>query len=240
MELDRWLMSRLNGLVADLTAAYETFEFHRVYHAVNAFCAVELSSFYVDVTKDLMYTFAPASAERRSAQTAMHAAVATLAKLIAPVMPFTAEEVWSFLPGRECESVHLAAFPAAGARDADLEARWEQLLEIRRVVAGELEKARQAGVIGKSLEAQVEIRPGTAATETLLRQFAPVLETVLIVSQARVGQLTGVDLQVMVAPAAGQKCARCWRHTTDVGANQTHPLLCGRCVDAVTQKIQTS
>ncbi len=235
-ELDRWLMSRLNALVADLTAAYENFEFHRVYHGVNAFCAVELSSFYVDVTKDLMYTLSPSAPERRSAQTAMHHVVAALAKLIAPVMPFTADEVWSYLPGHEGESVHLAAFPKAGKRDAELEARWEKLLEVRRVAAGELEKARQAGTIGKSLEAQVEIRPADEATQQLLTKFGPVLEPVLIVSQVQIGQLTGSDLQVTVSPAAGQKCTRCWRFTTDVGANHAHPQLCGRCAETVTQR----
>ena len=157
-ELDRWLMTRLNALVADLTEAYENFEFHRVYHAINAFCAVELSSFYVDVTKDLMYTLAPHSPERRSAQTAMQATVATLARLLAPVMPFTADEVWSYLPGRSTESVHLAEFPKVDERwrDQALEARWEKLLTVMwRAAAAELEKARQAGTIGKSLEAEV-------------------------------------------------------------------------------------
>jgi isoleucyl-tRNA synthetase len=237
-ELDRWLLSRLNGLVADLTAAYENFEFHRVYHGVNAFCAVELSSFYVDVTKDLMYTLAPASAERRSAQTAMQQTVATLAQLIAPVMPFTADEVWSYLPGRAGESVHMSAFPKVDERqrDKELEARWAKLLEVRGLAAGELEKARQAGTIGKALEAQVEIRPADAATQELLIKFGPVLEQVLIVSQTKVGQLTGRNLQVTVSPAAGQKCTRCWRWTMDVGSQTAHPQLCGRCAEVVTQK----
>ena len=118
-EIDRWLLSRLQALVADVTEAYENLEFHRVYHLINAFCAVEISSFYVDVMKDPLYTLAPNSADRRSAQTAIFETVATLAKLIAPVMPFTADEVWSFLPGRETESVHLAKFPVADAKLRD-------------------------------------------------------------------------------------------------------------------------
>ena len=235
-EIDRWLLSRLNALVADLTEAYEKFEFHRVYHGVNNFCAVELSSFYVDVTKDLMYTLSPSAPGRRSAQTAMHMVVATLAKLLAPVMPFTADEVWSFLPGHAGESVHLVAFPKVGTRDLELEARWEKLLEVRRVAAVELEKARQAGTIGKSLEAQVEIRPGNDASRQLLEKFGPVLEPVLIVSQVKIGQLTGSEMQVTVSPAAGQKCPRCWRYTTDVGTNHAHPSLCGRCAESVTQR----
>ncbi len=234
-ELDRWLLSRLQALVAELTEAYENYEFHRVYHAVNAFCAVELSSFYVDVTKDLMYTLSPRSPQRRSAQTAMHRTVATLARLLAPVLPFTAEEVWSHLPGRKAESVHLAEFPAVDAawRDEKLEARWEKLLQVRAAAALELEKARQAGQIGKSLEAQVEIEPDSAETREILQSVGPLLETVLIVSQAKVAQLTSGQLRVKVSAADGQKCVRCWRWTNDVGADTAHPQLCGRCAEVV-------
>jgi len=234
-EIDRWLLSRLQALMAELTEAYERFEFHRVYHLVNAFCAVELSSFYVDVMKDLLYTLAPVSPERRSAQTAMHQTASTLAKLIAPVMPFTAEEVWSFLKGRETESVHLAAFPLADERlrDAALETRWQKLLEVRSAAALELEKARQSGLIGKSLEAQVEIAPDSAETRKLLEDFGPLLETVLIVSSVRLAAPTGGALQVKVGRADGQKCVRCWRWTADVGAEAAHPQLCGRCAEVV-------
>jgi isoleucyl-tRNA synthetase len=234
-EIDRWLVSRLQALVTDVTNAYESLEFHRVYHLVNAFCAVEISSFYVDVMKDPLYTLAPNSAERRSAQTAIFETVATLAKLIAPVMPFTADEVWSFLPGRETESVHLAKFPSAddGRHNAEIEARWEKLLTMRRVASLELEKARQAGQIGKSLEAQVEIEPENEATRELLKALGPVLETVLIVSQVRVGEPTGSELRVKVSHATGEKCVRCWRWTEDVGTDAAHPGLCARCTDVV-------
>ena len=237
-EIDRWLLSRLQALVADLTEAYENFEFHRVYHLVNAFCAVEISSFYVDVMKDPLYTLAPDSADRRSAQTAIYHTAATLAKLLAPVMPFTADEVWSFLPGRETESVHLAKFPTADARlrNTELEVRWERLLEVRRVVALELEKARQAGQIGKSLEARVEIEPNDEPARELLAKLGPLLETVLIVSQVRVARPTGGELRVKVDPAAGRKCVRCWRWTEDVGANAAHPELCGRCAEVMKQR----
>jgi isoleucyl-tRNA synthetase len=234
-EIDRWLVSRLQSLIADVTDAYEKLEFHRVYHLVNAFCAVEISSFYVDVMKDPLYTLAPNSADRRSAQTAIFEAVTTLAKLIAPAMPFTADEVWAFLPGRETESVHLAKFPVADAkcRDTELEARWERLLEVRRVASLELERARQAGQIGKSLEAQVEIEPDNEATRQLLEKLGPALETVLIVSQVRVARSTGNELRVKVGPAPGRKCVRCWRWTEDVGVDAAHPELCGRCAKVV-------
>ena len=239
--IDRWLLSRLQALVADLTEAYERYEFHRVYHLINAFCAVELSSFYVDVMKDALYTLAPDSAARRSAQTAMQRVVETLAKLIAPVMPFTAEEVWSFVPGRAPESVHMAEFPAVDARlrDAPLETRWEKLMRIREAVMVELEKARQAGSIGKSLEAQVLIEPDSDATGELLKQFAPVLETVLIVSQTKIGKPTGGTLRVKVSRSAGRKCVRCWRWSEDVGKGGTDAELCGRCADVVKELATT-
>ena len=236
-ELDRWLLSRLEFLKAELVKAYDHYEFRKIYHLVNAFCATELSSFYVDVTKDLMYTFATSAPERRSAQTAMYQVVATLAKLLAPVMPFTAEEVWSCLPGRETESVHLAEFPKAELRYDDfLEKKWVKLLEVRQLVSLELEKARQAGTIGKSLEAQVEIQPDNAATQELLTGLGSLLEPVLIVSQVKIGAVAGGELLVKVAPAAGQKCVRCWRWTTDVGTNSAHREVCGRCAEVVTQR----
>ena len=235
-ELDRWLLSRLDALVAELTEAYERFEFRRVYHAVNAFCSTELSSFYVDVTKDLMYTFATSAPERRSAQTAMYQVVATLAKLLAPVMPFTAEEVWTALPGAPTESVHLAAFPQAGHRDRELESNWERLMVVRAAVALELEKARQNKVIGKSLEARVEIQPHNAETRGLLEAYSAALAPVLIVSQVQLGRLTDGEMRVTVSAASGQKCVRCWRWTTDVGTNAAHRELCGRCAAVVTQR----
>jgi isoleucyl-tRNA synthetase len=237
-EVDRWLLSRLQGLVAGLTEAYESYEFHRVYHLVNAFCAVEVSSFYVDVTKDLLYTFAPNSPERRSAQTAMWRAAETLARLLAPVMPFTAEEAWLALPARAAESVHLADFPAVDKRfcDATLGARWEKLLKVREAVAVELEQARQNRLIGKSLEAQVEIAPDTDATRQLLESFGSTLETVLIVSRARVGAPTGNAVRVTVQRAAGEKCPRCWRWSEDVAQSR----LCGRCADVLKQLGKTT
>ena len=209
-----------------------------MYHLVNAFCAVEISSFYVDVMKDPLYTLAPDLPDRRSAQTAIFETVVNLAKLIAPVMPFTADEVWSFVPGQKSESVHLAEFPRADAkqRDLELEERWKRLFDVRQVAALELEKARQSGLIGKSLEARVEIEPNNDATRELLENLGSALETVLIVSRVRVAQPTGGELRVKVNRASGRKCVRCWRWTEDVGVEATHPELCGRCASVVKQR----
>jgi isoleucyl-tRNA synthetase len=238
--VDRWLESRLQDLIAEVTAAYERFEFHRVYHLVNQFCAVELSSFYVDVTKDLLYTLAPNSPGRRSAQQAMHVVASALARMLAPVMPFTAEEVWQSLPGQKPGSVHLSAFPVveASRRDETLEKRWEQLMVVRQTAMNELEKARQDKVIGKSLEAALRVEPDTAETKTLLESFGGTLETVFIVSRVEVGAPTGKPTRVIVQKPSGAKCARCWRWSDKVGVSHEHPELCDRCADVVNELAQ--
>jgi isoleucyl-tRNA synthetase len=235
--VDRWLESRLQELIAEVTTAYERFEFHRVYHLVNQFCAVELSSFYVDVTKDLLYTLAPHSPGRRSAQQAMHVVASALARMLAPVMPFTAEEVWQSLPGQKPGSIHLSSFPVveANRRDETLEKRWEQLMLVRQAAMNELEKARQDKVIGKSLEAALRVEPDTAETKTMLESFGGTLETVFIVSGVEVGAPTGKPTRVIVQKPRGAKCARCWRWSDKVGVNHGHPDLCDRCADVVNE-----
>jgi isoleucyl-tRNA synthetase len=234
-EIDRWLLSCLQELVGNVREAYENYNFHVVYHVINAFCTTEISSFYVDVMKDPLYTLAPNSAARRSAQTAMFGTVATLARLLAPIIPFTADEVWGFLPGRETESVHLADFPKAdpGLRDEELEQRWRKARAVRAAVDFELEKARQAGLIGKSLEAHVEIGPPNKEIGDLLEKLGPTLEAVLIVSQVSFVPPTGGEPSVKVNHATGKKCGRCWRWTEDVGTDAAHPGLCGRCADVI-------
>ncbi|NQU12355.1 class I tRNA ligase family protein, partial [bacterium] len=234
-ELDRWLLSRLDELVDGVGAAYDRFELHRVYHLLNGFCTGELSSFYVDVTKDLMYTLAPDAPLRRSAQTTMARVADTLARLMAPVMPFTAEEVWGHLPARPVTSVHLAEFPVpdSDGRDPALESRWALVLRVRDAVNAEVERLRQTNALGKSLEAQVAITPENAAMADVLRELGSALPTVLIVSQARVGEPGADGLRVEVTRAAGTKCARCWRWSPDVGRDADHAVLCGRCAGVV-------
>ncbi|MCS7049423.1 MAG: isoleucine--tRNA ligase [Verrucomicrobiae bacterium] len=236
-EIDRWLLSRLQAVIEEAGAAYEQFEFHRVYRVLNEFCTVELSSFYVDVTKDVLYTFAPQAPERRSAQFAMWETVVVLTRLLAPIMPFTTEEVWEHIPGRPVPSVHLADFPRVDEtrRDVALEKRWEQVLKLRELVAVELEKMRQAGQIGKSLEAQVRIRPGDAAQAQWLESVGrEMLAMVWMVSQVEFGSPTGGGWDVTVAVAAGTKCPRCWRWQTDLGSDPKYPEICGRCARMLT------
>ncbi len=234
-ELDRWLLAKLHDLVLEVTEAYESFSFHRVYHQINTFCTVEISSFYVDVMKDLLYTLAPDSPVRRAAQTTLWQVADVLARLLAPVMPFTAEEVWQQMPGQKTDSVHLAGFPALdpSLQDAALVRRWSEILAMRDRVATELEQARRQKLIGKTLEARVDIVPETEAMRNQLIELGPLLETILIVSQVQIGMASNEELVVRVSRASGEKCTRCWRWTEDVGIESSHPQLCGRCASVV-------
>ena len=231
LSLDRWMLSRLQNLVRESREAYEKYEFHKVYHAVNAFCAVEISSLYVDITKDRLYCDEPSSRRRRATQTVMHAMVDAMTRLLAPILSFTAEEAWGFL-NRSGESVHLQMMPGVdeSRADAALEERFNGLLKWRAMVAGELEKARQAKTIGKSIEAGVvlhvaekELAAWRGAEEHLAEFF--------IVSQIEL--LAGAELRAGVVSPRGKKCARSWRWDETVGSNAEFPDLCARDAAAV-------
>jgi isoleucyl-tRNA synthetase len=233
-ELDRWALAKLGQLVETAAAAYEVYEFHRVFHAVHSFCAVELSAFYLDVLKDRLYASGADWRERRSAQTAMHRLAETLARLLAPILVHTAEEVWDYLklPDKP-ESVHLADFPVCGSVDTALLARWEPILEARETVNKALEEARQAGQIPNARESRVEL---TADSETCaaLSRYEPLLPDVFLVSQVALRNTRKEPgLEVRAVPAEGVKCARCWLIKTDVGGDPAHPALCSRCARAV-------
>jgi isoleucyl-tRNA synthetase len=204
-----------------------------VYHQLVQYCAVDLSAFYLDVLKDRLYCDAADGPRRRSAQTAIYAILSDLVRLMAPVLPFTADEVWEHVPGRDLESVHLALFPEAEA-PADL-GEWPALLEARAKVTKALEEARAAKTISSSLEAQVEI---TGPEETLAplrrfeaksRVFPGNLANVFIVSRVTLAPGPGPHAIVAVTPAPGSKCERCWTYSTNVGKLPVHSGVCERC-----------
>ncbi|MDH3998338.1 MAG: class I tRNA ligase family protein, partial [Desulfuromonadales bacterium] len=242
LEIDRWALSRLEGLVNRVLTSYDSYDFHVLYHAVHNFCAVDMSAFYMDVLKDRLYTSPAASRERRSAQTAMYRILDVLTRVMAPVLSFTAEEIWGFLPGEREQSVHLAAFPAvdAGLIDAALEEKYERLLAVRSDVAKVLELARSEKTIGHSLDAKVQLAASGELGE-LLKGEANHMAALLIVSQAEVcDQLEdGVagenlpELQIKVGKAEGAKCSRCWNYVTSVGESEQHPEICHRCQQAL-------
>jgi len=238
LPLDRYMLARTRDLTERILAWYDAFEFHRIYHAVNEFAIVDLSSFYLDVLKDRMYTFAPTSHARRSAQTVLWKIAETLDRLVAPILSFTSDEVWEYLPpveGREM-SVHLALFPKPedvfSQDPAPVLEEWKQLFAVRDRVLLVLEDARQAKRIGKGLEADIHIAaPGELLA--LLQRHAPGLKEFLNVSAVHVFE--GADLQVEVFPASGHKCARCWNFMPEVAPYGIWQNVCTRCHSALTE-----
>jgi isoleucyl-tRNA synthetase len=233
--LDRWILGQFAKLEKEVMAAYETHEFHLVYQKVSQFAAVELSAIYHDVVKDRLYTDAARSPRRRSTQTALHRLIRGLCSLLSPILVFTADEAWEFIPGQKEQFVHLAAWQAIGLPlSNDEELRWKTLLELREQILPHLEKARQAKNIGKALDAKV-ILTGTVKGTPLSSDIdKEVLRELLNVSQLVMGQSAGAnELAIQVAKADGQKCERCWHWETDIGNSREHPTLCGRCVLAI-------
>ncbi|HLV79528.1 MAG TPA: isoleucine--tRNA ligase [Chthonomonadaceae bacterium] len=236
-ELDRWALAQLDHVVQVAAEAYNAYAFHKVYHAVHNFCAVELSAFYLDVLKDRLYASGPNWPERRSAQTALLRLAETLARLLAPVLVHTTEEAWDFLklPDKP-ESVHLAALPEPSGQDYGLSAPWERILELRDAVQVALEEKRQSGEVRNSLEAHVHLMLDPE-TYRALEPYQADLPALLLVSQVDLKQTrTEPGTGITVTPAEGVKCARCWLIKTDVGADPAHPELCARCARAVSEK----
>ncbi|MGN6642274.1 MAG: isoleucine--tRNA ligase [Verrucomicrobiota bacterium] len=233
--LDRWILGEFSKLENDVSDAYEKFEFHVVYQKVSQFVAVELSSIYHDVIKDRLYTDAANSDRRRSTQTALHRIVSGLCKMLAPILAYTADEAWEFVPGKTVESIHRTGWePSVLARSEAEVSAWKGLFALREKLLPELEKARQAKSIGKSLEARVILR-GTDALLVDAKTHLQALRELANVSQVEV-ELTGDGVvQIQVVRAEGEKCERCWHWETDIGQNAEHPTICGRCVEAVKQ-----
>jgi isoleucyl-tRNA synthetase len=227
--LDRWALARARLLQQEIIEAYGSYQFHLVYQKVHGFCVTELGGCYLDVLKDRLYTTPPRSMARRSAQTAMYHIVHAMVRWLAPILSFTAEEIWSHLPGRQESSVFHALWHVLPETPVD-SIDWDALLALRTEVARELERLREAGEIGSGLEAEVEI----ACPSTELERFAALGEELrffFITSTARVSRDDSVATRtVRVKATSAPKCVRCWHRRDDVGAEASHPELCGRCV----------
>ena len=248
LPLDRWAVDRARDVQQAVAKAYEEYEFHIVYQRVHNFCAVDLGGFYLDIIKDRQYTTQADSLARRSAQTALYHIVEALARWVAPILSFTADEIWKHIPGSRSESVFLETWyeglAALGEGGMD-RAFWNQVIEVRQVVAKEIEKARNADRIGGSLEAEVDLYC-EPKLKSVLDRLQDELRFVLITSYARVhdaaarpadAEPTKLDdgsmLYVRVTPSEHAKCERCWHRREDVGAHAEHPTICGRCVENV-------
>jgi isoleucyl-tRNA synthetase len=245
LALDRWVVDRAYQLQQDVIEAYDTYQFNLVYQKVHNFCSVDLGSFYLDVTKDRQYTCKADGLPRRSAQTACYHIIEALARWLAPITSYTAEEIWRYIPGHRSESVFLETWyeglvPLEAGCPQNREF-WDFVLTVREAVSKELEVLRVREAIGSSLDAEVDLYCSPKVLEQLTR-LEDELRFVLITSGARVhpasaradGALpTGIDgLEVKVAPSEHAKCVRCWHHRKDVGhhKDKDHPELCGRCV----------
>ena len=236
LELDRWAVTRLNALIQRCEAAYQNYEFHVVSHAVNDFCVVELSSFYLDIIKDRLYCEETNGLPRRSAQTALWLILDTMTRIFAPILAFTCDEIWQAMPhcdGDDPRNVLLNEMNrpfTEYALDEDVMAAWDKLVKVRDTVNGALETARNEKKIGKSLEAKVEL---TVPAELAGQKFMDTdeLADLLIVSQVNV--TTGDAVSVQVEPAQGAKCERCWKILPSVGKDGEHPGLCARCASVV-------
>ncbi len=243
LELDRWALMRTGQVVERMTRAFDNWDLHLFYHDVHGFCVTDLSAFYLDVLKDILYTSAPEAVERRSAQSAMWQILLALTKMMAPVLTFTAEEIW-----QECrkldatlpESVQLADWPEAPAADAELGRRWDRFLQMRDVVLAAIEEARKGGELDNPLEARVTIYT-TPRTSEFLSTFGDFLPGLFIVSavEVRPAEESPValdefaEMSAVATLATGEKCGRCWMRSDTVGQVSAHPEICARCAQRV-------
>jgi isoleucyl-tRNA synthetase len=241
--VDRWILERLEEVIGVCRSAYEKFEFHKVYHALNQFCAVDLSRLYVDITKDRMYCDAPESPRRRATQAAMREIFDALCSLLAPVLVFTAEEAWRHSPvagiadagqpgstSPATTSVHLKEFPQTQSRGRKAIEQIDDLLRLRGIVGQAIEGARQEKVIGNTLEARVVLNSDSDVTEEIPKEE---LEEFFILSDLTIQQAKEASASVTKTPY--KKCARCWRHRPTVGTSKAHPELCDRCESVVSR-----
>jgi isoleucyl-tRNA synthetase len=245
-EIDRWALHQLYHLTARVTKAYSSYEFHAIYHLLHNFCVTDLSAIYLDILKDKLYCSAADTDSRKASQTTLLYILTTLIKLMAPILPFTAEELWRYLPPdkeRE-ESVHLSGFPQLDQRysNTQLHEKWQRLFQTRDVVLKVLEEKRADKLIGNSLEAEVNLE----APDKLflfLKNCQDILEDLFIVSKVTISRLSsGEDLtleasldslKVDVSRTTSKKCERCWKYNESVGEDKDHPLICHRCAQAV-------
>ena len=242
LDLDRWALGRLYATMAELKGDFERYQFAKVTKSIYTFCNEDLSSFYLDILKDRLYTSAANSPERRSAQTVLYHILNYLVRALAPVLSFTAEEIFEAMPKdaamKSVASVHLLDWLAAPGEwnNKEIEGKFKRLAAIRPDVLKAIEEKRQAGEVGSSLEAKILIKTGSKSEYDYLKKHESTLPSVFIVSQAAVEHVASSVLEIIVQKADGQKCGRCWNYRTDVGDNPDHPSLCGRCTANVKSR----
>jgi isoleucyl-tRNA synthetase len=238
LSIDKWALLKLNDLVAFTRNSYDKYEFHTIFHAVHNFCVNDMSNFYLDVIKDRLYVEKATSESRRAAQTTIYKILDTLTLLIAPILAFTADEIWTAMPhdsSRNGESVIFNDIPnAVKSEETPFSVTWDRIHDIRNDVNKALEIARADKLIGKSLEAKITLHAEGELAQ-FLSSVKDELTTAFIVSEVELSDGEGdykgdvEGLTVSVSKASGEKCARCWSYTNDVGSNAKYPDACARC-----------
>jgi isoleucyl-tRNA synthetase len=248
LEIDRWALHKTEELITAITSAFESYQFHRVYHIIHNFCAVEMSSFYLDIQKDRLYTFSKNSIERRSTQTVLHSINSVLVRLLAPILAYTSEEVWLEMTHDDdnITSVHLSDWPVNNEKyiDNELNDKWEKIIKIRTDVARELEGMRASKQIGNSLEASVDLYTDDPEMLNLLKEYESEFPMIFIVSDVSVseepldssnkGEIYE-ELFIRVKVSDSSKCDRCWNYRKEVGRIEKYPTLCNRCAEVIEE-----
>ena len=239
-EIDKWALQRLYKLIEKVTKAYEEYDYNQVYHLVHNFCVIDMSNLYLDINKDRLYASKSESLDRRSAQTVMYEILVALTKLIAPILSFTAEEIWQNIIFKEedAESVFLTSWPKVNEnilKDETLEEKWNKIIEIKDIVAKQLEIARNEKLIGSSLDSKVKIF-AKGNIKRFIEENKDIIQEVLIVSQLEVEEGDSDQIKVEVYKADGLKCERCWKFDTMVGKNEENLNVCPRCYEVVKVK----
>ncbi len=239
-EIDKWALLKLNKLVKDCTKAYDEYDFNKAYQAINTFCVIDMSNFYLDIIKDRLYTAKPNSKERRAAQTVMYEILEAIVKILAPMACFTAEEIWKFMPHRENEnldSVMLSYYPEVKEKyeNKEIEEKWNRIINLKELVSKKLEEARSEKLIGHSLNAKVTLYADNEDYEFLIEN-KDLLMTVFIISGLEIEKDARKDeekIGIKVDVADGEKCERCWMYSTTVGEDKENPSICHRCSEAL-------
>ncbi len=234
-DIDKWAVYKLNELIDKVKAGYDAFEFHQVYHAIHNFCVVDMSNFYLDVLKDRLYTEKADSKERRAAQTAMYIILDALTRMIAPILAYTSDEIWKYMPHRGCDDSEHVVYNSMPERievycDTDFATKWDRIHDLRDTVKKSLETVIKEKTIRSSLEAAITLR-ASGEEYDFLKSIEDELTTIFIVSQVDIVNCDAAELTVEVSKAKGEKCERCWSISESVGDDATHPTLCKRCAD---------
>ena len=240
LEIDKWALTRVNKLVKEVTQNYENFDFHLVYHDINQFCVTDMSNFYLDIIKDRLYTSKKDAMERKAAQTTIYIILDTLVKLLAPIICYTVEEIWKYMPhtkDEEVESVMLTKWPEVKAEydNEELSKKWEKILELKELVSKKLEVARNEKIIGHSLNAKVTLF-AEEDDYKFMKENQELLMSVFIISDLQIEKNNRQDeekIGVKVEMAEGEKCERCWMYSKTVGEDKENPTLCHRCSEAI-------